>query len=73
VRITVNYPNRPFGAPVEIMHLGLFENGSEHELDASTVESYEDRGYNLPEGGVFGEPLAQPKSKKSTTKTEVTE
>lgn len=33
MKVTVNKPNIEPGAPVEVLHLGLFENGTTTELD----------------------------------------
>jgi len=79
MKLTVNHPNLPQGAEVEVPGLGVFANGAEHDVDEEVVEAAKARGYTFSSTGVYGKPLsvsakpAKAGKKDSSEPTEVTE
>lgn len=48
--ITVNQPNRPEGEDIEVLHLGVFPNGSTSEVSDEAAYNYEmQTGLKLPD------------------------
>ena len=66
-KVKVNYPNIPKGELVEVLHLGLFENGSTHTVSEDQLMVWRAQtGQEWPEGGTLtldhGEAEAQRKA-----------
>lgn len=58
-KVVVDVPNTAKGEKVEVLYLGLFENGATHELTDEQVTTYEAvTGNKFPESGYIfaGEP-----------------
>ena len=51
-KVVVHYPNTPKGEPVEVLHLGVFENGGTYNLTDDQVANYEAQtGASFPKSG----------------------
>lgn len=48
--VSVNIPSLRQGAPVEVLGLGVFKNGTKSEVSDEKIEEYKNQGYTVPEG-----------------------